>query len=50
MPCGVYVRSGSMLSKKDFRGVGQATLFLDQEQTRNLDSRIDLPGFVRFNF
>jgi len=29
---------------------GQATLIQDQEQTCNLDSRIYLPGFVRFNF
>jgi hypothetical protein len=39
-----------MLSKKDFGGVGQTTLIQDQEQARNFDSRIHLPGFVRFNF
>jgi hypothetical protein len=39
-----------MLSKKDFSGAGPTTLIQDQDQTRNLDSRIYLLGFVRFNF
>src|SRR5262245_30602957 len=38
-----------MLSKKGFGGGGQTTLIQDQEQTRNLDPRIHVPGFVRFN-
>src|SRR5262245_28908159 len=39
-----------MLLKKDFGGVGQTTLIQIREQTRNIDSRIHLPGFFRFNF
>jgi hypothetical protein len=44
------VRFGSMLSKKDFGGAGPTTLIQDQDQKRDLDSRIYLLGFVRFNF
>src|SRR5262245_54509746 len=36
--------------EKGFLRYWTATLIQDQEQTRNLDSRIDLLGFVRFNF
>jgi len=39
-----------MLLKKDFGGVGQTTLIQVREQTSNIDSRIHLPGFFRFNF
>jgi len=45
-----HVAYWPMLSKKDFGGAGPTTLIQDQEQTRNLDSRIYLLGFVRFNF
>jgi len=44
------VRYWPMLLKKDFGGVGQTTLIQIREQTRNIDSRIHLPGFFRFNF
>src|SRR5215470_19659620 len=43
-------RCGSWMSKKDFGGGRGATLIQDQEHTRNLDSKIHLIGFVRFNF
>src|SRR5262245_44332897 len=39
-----------MLLKKDFVGGLRATLIQDQGQTRNLDSKIYLPGFHRFKF
>ena len=39
-----------MLLKKDFEGGLRATLIQDQGQTRNLDSKIYLPGFYRFKF
>jgi hypothetical protein len=39
-----------MPSEKGLWQGGQATLIQDQGQTRNLDSRIHLSGFVRFNF
>src|SRR5215831_247783 len=39
-----------MLLKKDFEGGLRATLIQDQGQTRNLDSKIYLPGFHRFKF
>jgi len=39
-----------MLSKKGFWRGQPATLIQDQEHTRNLDPKIDLLGFVRFNF
>jgi hypothetical protein len=41
---------GSMLSKKGFCGGLRATLIQDQKSMRNLDSKIRLPGFVRFIF
>jgi hypothetical protein len=46
----VKVRFGSMLSKKGFCGGLRATLIQDQKSMRNLDSKIRLPGFVRFIF
>src|SRR5215813_12604082 len=39
-----------MLLKKDFEGGLRATLIQDQGQTRNLESKIYLPGFHRFKF
>src|SRR5262245_28601940 len=39
-----------MLLKKDFVGGLRATLIQDQGQTRNLESKIYLPGFHRFKF
>jgi hypothetical protein len=36
--------------EKGFLRCRPATLIQDQEQTRNLDSKIHLLGFVRFNF
>jgi hypothetical protein len=36
--------------EKGFLRCRPVTLIQDQEQTRNLDSKIHLPGFVRFNF
>jgi len=39
-----------MLLKKEFNVGGAATLIQVCEQTRNLDSKIHLPGFVRSNF
>jgi hypothetical protein len=39
-----------MLSKKGFCGGLRATLIQDQKSMRNLDSKIRLPGFVRFIF
>jgi len=39
-----------MLSKKGFWPGRPATLIQDQEHSRNLDSKIYLFGFDRFNF
>jgi hypothetical protein len=37
-------------AEKGFCGDVRATLIQDQDQTRNLDSKNQSPGFVRFNF
>jgi len=39
-----------MLSKKDSGRAVKQTLIQDEEQTRKIDSRIHVPGVVRFNF
>lgn len=46
---GAYdVRLGSILLKKDFDGGTQATMIQGERRTRNIDSKIQLLGFVCF--